>query len=173
MGEVDWGKEYLYCPRRFVESESVGLPDPPENSQKPMELRSHSVGRTSSRPARGPENERNQLSTVACRASSHPPPAFRTFAHRKFLEGFDVVILGHSHFPDEVEEWMDGRRCSYFNVGDWAIHQSFLRFTPPDLFRLERFEIPNGECELRKTDRKREQDQGEIDMGKVGQVHPI
>lgn len=70
----------------------------------------------------------------------HPPPAFRTFAHRKFMEGFDVVILGHSHFPEAVEEWVDGRRCLYFNVGDWAVRRSFLRFTPPDQFRLERFE---------------------------------
>ena len=40
---------------------------------------------------------------------SLPPLAFKTFAHQRFLEGFDVVILGHSHFPEEVEEWMDGQ----------------------------------------------------------------
>jgi UDP-2,3-diacylglucosamine hydrolase len=73
-------------------------------------------------------------------APRHPPPAFRAFAHQKFMEGFDVVILGHSHFPEEAEEWIDGRKCLYFNVGDWALRQSFLRFTPPDRFRLERFE---------------------------------
>jgi len=71
---------------------------------------------------------------------SNPPPTFRTFAHRKFLEGFDVVILGHSHVPEEVEEWMNGRRCLYFNVGDWRMHRSFLRYTPPDVFQLLRFE---------------------------------
>jgi UDP-2,3-diacylglucosamine hydrolase len=68
-----------------------------------------------------------------------PPPAFRTFAHEKFLEGFEIVILGHSHFPEEVEEWIDGRRCLYYNVGDWVVHRSFLRFTPPDRFGLERY----------------------------------
>jgi UDP-2,3-diacylglucosamine hydrolase len=73
-------------------------------------------------------------------ALRHPPPAFRAFAHQKFMEGFDVVILGHSHFPEEAEEWIDGRRCLYFNVGDWALRRSFLRFTPPERFRLERFE---------------------------------
>lgn len=72
-------------------------------------------------------------------AQSIPPPAFKAFAHRKFLEGFDLVILGHSHQPEEVEEWIAGRRCLYYNVGDWAIHRSFLRFTPPDLFGLERY----------------------------------
>jgi UDP-2,3-diacylglucosamine hydrolase len=70
---------------------------------------------------------------------AHPPPAFRTFAHHKFLEGFEVVILGHSHFPDQAEEWIDGRRHLYFNVGDWAVHRSYLRFVPPEQFELGRF----------------------------------
>jgi len=68
-----------------------------------------------------------------------PPPAFKAFAHQKFLEGFEIVILGHSHIPEEVEEWIDRRRCVYYNAGDWAVHRSFLRFTPPDHFQLERY----------------------------------
>ncbi len=70
-----------------------------------------------------------------------PPREFQIFARKKFLEGFDVVILGHSHFPEEMEERMDGKTCLYFNVGGWITHRSFLRFTPPDGFRLERFEV--------------------------------
>jgi UDP-2,3-diacylglucosamine hydrolase len=70
---------------------------------------------------------------------STPPPAFRGFAHQKFLEGFEIVILGHSHFPEEAEEWIHGKKCLYYNVGDWAVHRSLLRFTPPDRFRLERY----------------------------------
>jgi len=75
---------------------------------------------------------------------STPPPAFRVFARRKFLEGFEIVILGHSHVPEEVEEWVEGRRCLYYNVGDWVVHRSFLRFTPPDRFQLERYSEPEG-----------------------------
>jgi UDP-2,3-diacylglucosamine hydrolase len=71
--------------------------------------------------------------------STTPLPAFKAFAHRKFLEGFEVVILGHSHFPEEIEERIDGRRCLYFNVGDWLAHRSFLRFTPPETFQLSQF----------------------------------
>ena len=71
--------------------------------------------------------------------SLSPPPSFKTFAHQKFLEGFEIVILSHSHFPEKVEEWIDGRRCLYFNVGDWLSHRSFLRFTPPECFELERY----------------------------------
>jgi UDP-2,3-diacylglucosamine pyrophosphatase LpxH len=72
-------------------------------------------------------------------APSAPPSAFKAFAHQKFLEGFEVVILGHSHFPEEIEEWIDGRKCFYYNVGDWMIHRSFLRFILPDRFKLDRF----------------------------------
>jgi UDP-2,3-diacylglucosamine hydrolase len=73
------------------------------------------------------------------RSTAGPPPSFKTFAHRKFLEGFEIVILGHSHFMERVEEWIEGRRCLYFNVGGWLNHRSFLRFTPPEHFELERF----------------------------------
>ena len=86
--------------------------------------------------------ELNELSYRWYHGGDHPKSssAFRAFAHQKFLEGFEVVILGHSHFPEATEEWVDGRRCTYFNVGDWMTHQSFLRFTPPEDFRLGRFE---------------------------------
>lgn len=67
---------------------------------------------------------------------SGAPPGFKQYARQKFAEGFDVVILGHSHVPEVVEEKMEGRTCLYFNVGDWREHRSFLRFTPPDKFEL-------------------------------------
>ena len=70
---------------------------------------------------------------------STPPSAFKTFAHQKFLEGVEVVILGHSHFPDQVEEQIHGRKCLYFNVGDWKTRRSFLRFLPPNHFELTQF----------------------------------
>jgi hypothetical protein len=38
-----------------------------------------------------------------------------------------------------VEEQIHGKKCFYFNVGDWKTRRSFLRFTPPEDFRLERF----------------------------------
>ena len=67
-------------------------------------------------------------------ATRSRPQTFHSFAHQKFLEGFEVVLLGHSHFPEKVEEWIEGRKCLYFNVGDWMTHRSYLRFTPPDQF---------------------------------------
>lgn len=66
-------------------------------------------------------------------------PTFQSFAHQKFLEGFEIVLLGHSHFPEKIEEWIEGRKCLYVNVGDWMMHRSFLRFTPPGQFELRTF----------------------------------
>jgi UDP-2,3-diacylglucosamine hydrolase len=71
--------------------------------------------------------------------SPTPPPVFKAFAQRKFSEGVEIVILGHSHFPEKVSEWVKGRECLYFNVGSWKGHRSFLRFTPPERFELGRY----------------------------------
>jgi UDP-2,3-diacylglucosamine hydrolase len=69
-----------------------------------------------------------------------PPDSPRAFAHRKFLEGFDVVILGHSHFSETATEEIGPRRCFYFNLGAWMSGRSYLRFTPPDTFLPGRYE---------------------------------
>jgi UDP-2,3-diacylglucosamine hydrolase len=63
-------------------------------------------------------------------------PLFRAFARNKFREGVDVVILGHSHYPEEVLENIDGREKAYFNVGDWITHYSYLRYRPKTGFEL-------------------------------------
>jgi UDP-2,3-diacylglucosamine hydrolase len=63
-------------------------------------------------------------------------PLFRAFARNKFREGVDVVILGHSHHPEEVLENMDGRERAYFNVGDWITHYSYLKYRPKTGFEL-------------------------------------
>ncbi len=78
--------------------------------------------------------ERNHLENQA------PPRSPRAFAHRKFLEGFDVVILGHSHFPEAATEEIGRRRCFYFNLGAWMSGRSYLRFSPPDTFTPGRYD---------------------------------
>jgi len=41
------------------------------------------------------------------------------FAEGKFFEGYDVVILGHSHFPSITEKLVDGKRKWFVTLGDW------------------------------------------------------
>jgi len=63
-------------------------------------------------------------------------PIFRTFAMHKFREGIDIVILGHSHYPEEIAERVDGREKVYINVGDWMTFCSYLRYNPESGFEL-------------------------------------
>jgi UDP-2,3-diacylglucosamine hydrolase len=70
-----------------------------------------------------------------CRSPAHIP-IFRGFAMNKFRDGIDVVILGHSHYPEHVLERIDGREKAYFNVGDWITFFSYLRYSPRAGFQL-------------------------------------
>lgn len=53
---------------------------------------------------------------------------YRQTAEKLFTEGFDVVILGHTHIPDDHSASIEGRPCRYFNVGDWLSHFTYLEF---------------------------------------------
>jgi UDP-2,3-diacylglucosamine hydrolase len=48
------------------------------------------------------------------------------FSMDKFREGFDTVILGHSHQPVLKEFIMDGRQKTFATLGDWTRHMSYL-----------------------------------------------
>ncbi len=43
------------------------------------------------------------------------------FAHSKFREGFNGVIMGHAHRPMQVDDASN----TYINLGDWIIHYTF------------------------------------------------
>ena len=74
-----------------------------------------------------------------CRAPGHIS-LFKTFAMNKFREGIDVVILGHSHYPEQVLENVNGRERAYFNVGDWITSFSYLRYRPKTGFELRYYD---------------------------------
>lgn len=45
------------------------------------------------------------------------------------LEGnFDVVIMGHTHIPDDYRIQVAGRPKRYINLGDWVRHFTYLEF---------------------------------------------
>jgi UDP-2,3-diacylglucosamine hydrolase len=50
------------------------------------------------------------------------------FSMDKFREGFDTVILGHSHQPVLREFLMDGRQKTFVTLGDWTRHKSYLQY---------------------------------------------
>jgi len=50
------------------------------------------------------------------------------FAMEKFQEGHDVVILGHSHVPQERRFTINQKRKTLITLGDWITHHSFLYY---------------------------------------------
>lgn len=53
---------------------------------------------------------------------------YRQTAEEIFKKGFDVVLMGHTHLPDDVTTLVNGRRCRYINTGDWVKHFTYLEF---------------------------------------------
>ena len=60
----------------------------------------------------------------------------RTFARKKFEEGFDAVVLGHCHLPLLEHYDIRGRRKTFAVLGDWIEHFSYLLFEE-GTYRLE------------------------------------
>jgi len=50
------------------------------------------------------------------------------FSMDRFKEGFDNVILGHSHKPFLKEFVIAGRTKTFVTLGDWMRHNSYLSF---------------------------------------------
>jgi UDP-2,3-diacylglucosamine hydrolase len=53
---------------------------------------------------------------------------YRQAAESIFSKGYDVVLMGHTHLPDDVTTLVDGRSCRYINTGDWVSHFTYLEF---------------------------------------------
>ncbi|HBQ20307.1 MAG: hypothetical protein A2Z91_05710 [Deltaproteobacteria bacterium GWA2_38_16] len=64
---------------------------------------------------------------------------FRDFARQKLeTENMDVVILGHTHHPDQQEFMVQGKKKFYFNTGDWISHFTYLEYDQ-GIFSLKKF----------------------------------
>lgn len=50
------------------------------------------------------------------------------FALTKFQEGYDAVVLGHSHFPRINYYNIKDRQKVFITLGDWMSHYSFLYY---------------------------------------------
>jgi UDP-2,3-diacylglucosamine hydrolase len=61
----------------------------------------------------------------------------RGFAQRKLNEGFDAVILAHTHFPEAITMEKCEGEGYYFNVGNWMKNFSYLRYNEKQGFSLE------------------------------------
>ncbi len=66
----------------------------------------------------------------------HQGEILKRFAMKKWNEGYDIVILGHSHSPEFIYD--NGRNKLYINLGDWLEHFTYLEYCNGD-FNLKKF----------------------------------
>lgn len=64
---------------------------------------------------------------------------FRQYAEKKLKEGFDVVILAHSHIPDAYEIVQQDKRKLYFNTGDIIRNSTYVEYTTQKGFSLMKY----------------------------------
>ena len=68
---------------------------------------------------------------------------FRDHARQKFAEGYDVVVLAHSHIPDVLEvKDNHGPVKKYLNTGDLARYGSFVTYETSLGFSLKKWGSP-------------------------------
>lgn len=59
---------------------------------------------------------------------------YRGTAEQIFHQGFDVVVMGHTHLPDDVTTLIQGRKCRYINTGDWVQNFTYLEFDGSEFY---------------------------------------
>jgi UDP-2,3-diacylglucosamine hydrolase len=69
--------------------------------------------------------------------SSQVISRLKKFAQRKLNEGFDTVVLAHTHLPEAITMGKRGGEGYYFNVGNWMRDFSYLRYNENKGFTLE------------------------------------
>ncbi|MBP1730556.1 MAG: lpxH [Deltaproteobacteria bacterium] len=79
------------------------------------------------------------LSRRWARHSEKTRKVFREYAGRRLQEGYDAVILAHTHIPDIVE-FSDGpARKTYLNTGDLIEYLSYGEYTSEDGFAIRTY----------------------------------
>ncbi len=64
---------------------------------------------------------------------------FRQFAQKKLDEGYDVLILGHSHIPDKFDISTGDIKKYYLNTGDIINSASYVEYNSKEGFELKKY----------------------------------
>lgn len=76
---------------------------------------------------------------------AHPlDKIFEDFAWAQLKEGYDVVILAHTHNPVFKKVFIDGKEKLYANLGDWISHFTYLTYHHGE-FSLLKYRAVRGE----------------------------
>jgi UDP-2,3-diacylglucosamine hydrolase len=83
----------------------------------------------------------NAVSRASRRFQKSLPPddekvreIYRATAKQLFSLGNDVVIMGHTHIPDRFDCEVQGRACTYYNLGDWVRSFTYLEFDGSEFY---------------------------------------
>jgi UDP-2,3-diacylglucosamine pyrophosphatase LpxH len=64
---------------------------------------------------------------------------FREYAKEKLNEGYDVVILAHSHISDYVEYGSGETKKVYLNSGDLMKNSTYIEYTSESGFAVRKY----------------------------------
>jgi UDP-2,3-diacylglucosamine hydrolase len=63
---------------------------------------------------------------------------FRGYARKILDDGFDAVILAHSHIPDQVEDNSGEKKAVYLNTGDFFKHTTYVLYESGSGFSMQK-----------------------------------
>ncbi|MCX5813278.1 MAG: UDP-2,3-diacylglucosamine diphosphatase [Proteobacteria bacterium] len=64
---------------------------------------------------------------------------FRQFALKKFDDGYDAVILAHSHIPDKMEYNSENTKKYYLNTGDIIKSSTYVEYNTETGFEIKKY----------------------------------
>jgi UDP-2,3-diacylglucosamine hydrolase len=59
---------------------------------------------------------------------------YRESAEKKFSEGFDVVLMGHTHIPDDYQITLHDKKHRYLNLGDLLHNFTYVVFEEGEFY---------------------------------------
>jgi UDP-2,3-diacylglucosamine hydrolase len=69
---------------------------------------------------------------------------FRKYGARKLREGYDAVVLAHSHIPDKEEHQIEGRSRVYINTGDLERSLTYGEYVSGEGFTVRTWASADG-----------------------------
>jgi UDP-2,3-diacylglucosamine hydrolase len=57
---------------------------------------------------------------------------YRKSAQKILEKGYDVVLMGHTHLPEDIRMEVGGRSCRYLNTGDWIKNFTYVEYDGND-----------------------------------------
>jgi UDP-2,3-diacylglucosamine pyrophosphatase LpxH len=64
---------------------------------------------------------------------------FREYAREKLKEGYDAVILAHTHIADYMEFGAGMAKKVYLNTGDFIRKSTYIEYTSEEGFQLKEY----------------------------------